>query len=480
MIDGDEDSRASSAAGQSAGKPRGSTHAAVERLGLAIVGREPYEPGDVISIEAVVNRLGVTRAMAREVLQSLGQKRLVDLQPRVGATVAPMDDWDVYDPEVIDWRLEIAPSFHRQSLAELREGVEPQAAALAAERGSAEVCRDLLSLSRRMQELGEREDFAADPQVRDRYREADERFHVALLRGSQNEMLLGLAHPVIKALAYRIERDFEGDAPGRLEAGSGQLSRFPKRPEPLALWLHRAVAYAVDQRRPKAAEAFSKAMLAEIRQGDPIADDDLRHGLERAVRQLDPKAMRGGDYARLTAVVGPLLLASRTRMVALGPPIVVMGVAGAGKSHVGRRLADTLGVPFAEADDLHSPANVEKMAAGDPLTDADRAPWLAAVGVRLAQSGSGLVITCSALKRSYRDTLRDAAPGTRFVQLVIDQKLAEQRISQRSNHFMPASLVDSQFAILEPLLADEAGVAVNGAHPPEQIIATVLDRLGNL
>lgn len=144
----------------------------------------------------------------------------------------------------------------------------------------------------------------------------------------------------------------------------------------------------------------------------------------------------------------------------LRPLLVVMGVSGSGKSTIGSLLAERLGIPFQDADDLHPAANVAKMAAGHPLTDDDRMPWLAGVGGELAAATDGLVIACSALKRSYRRVILAAAPATRFVFLEGSRELLESRVQHRSGHFMPASLLDSQLATLEPLDADEPGVTV--------------------
>ncbi|MHB1171926.1 MAG: gluconokinase [Lacisediminihabitans sp.] len=151
------------------------------------------------------------------------------------------------------------------------------------------------------------------------------------------------------------------------------------------------------------------------------------------------------------------------------PLILVMGVSGSGKSTVGQLLADRLGVPFADADELHPAANVAKMAAGHPLTDEDRWPWLAKVGAALsAAERTGLVIACSALKRSYRDAILAEEPQTRFVYLEGSRELLQSRVSNRPGHFMPASLLDSQLAALEPLTADEPGITVSVDQSPEQ------------
>ncbi|MEU1077869.1 MULTISPECIES: gluconokinase [unclassified Streptomyces] len=150
--------------------------------------------------------------------------------------------------------------------------------------------------------------------------------------------------------------------------------------------------------------------------------------------------------------------------------VVVMGVAGTGKTTIGPLVARALGVPYAEGDDFHPPANVAKMSAGVPLEDEDRRPWLDAIG-RWAHERAGLggVVSSSALKRAYRDRLRAAAPGLVFLHLTGDRELIERRMGERQGHFMPAALLDSQFATLQPLQADEAGVAVDVAGTPEDI-----------
>lgn len=152
---------------------------------------------------------------------------------------------------------------------------------------------------------------------------------------------------------------------------------------------------------------------------------------------------------------------------AAAPIVVVMGVAACGKSTVGRLLAARLGLPFLEGDDFHPAANVAKMAAGRPLEDTDRAPWLAALAARigdLSEAGSGAVLSCSALKREYRDVLRRAVPGAWFLHLALDRDTARARIHARAGHFMPPVLLDSQYEALEPLAADEAGMTVDAAE----------------
>lgn len=159
--------------------------------------------------------------------------------------------------------------------------------------------------------------------------------------------------------------------------------------------------------------------------------------------------------------------------------LVVMGVSGSGKSTVARLVADRLGWDLQEGDDLHPRANVEKMAAGIPLTDDDRWPWLGLVAdwidVHRAEGEHG-VITCSALKRSYRDLL--ARPDVAFVHLASDRSVLSGRLGTREGHFMPASLLDSQLATLEPLQPDERGIVVDGASSPEAEADEIVARLG--
>jgi carbohydrate kinase (thermoresistant glucokinase family) len=156
------------------------------------------------------------------------------------------------------------------------------------------------------------------------------------------------------------------------------------------------------------------------------------------------------------------------------PLLVVMGVSGSGKSTVGVALAAALDVPFVDADELHPLANIEKMAAGHPLTDEDRWPWLARVGEALAAAPSGLVVACSALKRGYRKAILAKAPGTRFVELTGSPELLAERLGHREGHFMPATLLDSQLRTLEPLASDEPGVRVGIAPPVSQIVEQIV------
>ncbi|MBB4904472.1 gluconokinase [Actinophytocola algeriensis] len=157
--------------------------------------------------------------------------------------------------------------------------------------------------------------------------------------------------------------------------------------------------------------------------------------------------------------------------------VVVMGVTGSGKTTVGTALAERMGVPFADADDFHSPENVAKMRSGVPLTDVDRRPWLLAIGAWLAKHDEGAVVTCSALKRVYRDTLREAAPTITFLHLHGDKDTVRARVAARKGHFMPQSLVDSQYADLEPLEADEKALVVDFALPVEVIVDRVASEI---
>lgn len=156
---------------------------------------------------------------------------------------------------------------------------------------------------------------------------------------------------------------------------------------------------------------------------------------------------------------------------------VVMGVSGCGKSDIGVRLAKELNVPFIEGDVWHSSENVAKMSSGIPLTDADRAGWLATLREKIAAAranGAALVLSCSALKRRYRDVLREGDPNLFFVELDGARALIEERMRLRTGHFMPASLLESQFRDLEPLQPDEHGLRVAIADTPAAITQTIL------
>lgn len=152
---------------------------------------------------------------------------------------------------------------------------------------------------------------------------------------------------------------------------------------------------------------------------------------------------------------------------------VIMGVSGSGKSTVGSALAQHCAVRFLEGDAFHPPGNVKKMTAGIPLDDDDRAGWLDALALEigLARSrGLGLVLSCSALKRRYRDLLRTADPALRFVHLAGPRDLIAARMQARPGHYMPPSLLDSQLQILEPLAPDEAGLSLDITLAPQALV----------
>lgn len=159
------------------------------------------------------------------------------------------------------------------------------------------------------------------------------------------------------------------------------------------------------------------------------------------------------------------------------PHVVIMGVSGSGKSSVGAALAQSLALPFVDADDLHPQANVDKMAAGVALTDADRWPWLDRVGETLAEASTGLVIACSALRRVYRERIAQHAPDAQFVLLDGTRELLQERMGARENHFMPTTLLDSQLATLESLEAEEQGFTVDIDATPEEIVGVIEARL---
>ncbi len=159
---------------------------------------------------------------------------------------------------------------------------------------------------------------------------------------------------------------------------------------------------------------------------------------------------------------------------------VIMGVSGSGKSLIGAMFARALDVEFVEGDDLHPPDNVERMAAGIPLTDNDRQGWLMAIAARLREAkraGVGLVVSCSALKRIYRDLVRSvAAADVRFVYLAGSRELLAERMASRRGHFMPPSLLESQLAILEEPSPDEHAWVCDIRKTPDQIIADLVRR----
>ena len=161
------------------------------------------------------------------------------------------------------------------------------------------------------------------------------------------------------------------------------------------------------------------------------------------------------------------------------PLVVVMGVSGSGKSTVGAALAQRLGVPFVDADDLHPEANIAKMTRGEPLDDHDRYPWLEAIGRWLADhDGRGGVVSCSALKRRYRDQLRHHAHRVELLHLQGTHDVIARRQASRPGHFMPASLLASQFATLEPLEPDEHGLVIDVDQPVDDIVQQYVDLHG--
>lgn len=321
-----EDSEAGEADGHDDGHPRA---AAVRLLGTLIVAGGPgYWPGDVLRLDAVMEKASGSRALAREVLQALQYKGMVRLKTRVGATIQPIREWNVLDPDVIRWRLEAAPRFPMRSMTELREAVEPRAAFLTAQRASSDVCRDLVSLAAQLRTL------AADPRFdrlddsgeacREEFRDVDARLHRMILEGSGNELFRSLSVPVEAALDFRITSEWEGAirqeewrlAGGRPPVSSqpGRMKKFPCRPEPLAMWLHHGIVYAIDQGRPQAAEAFSRALIAEYHNGQ-LEDPLLQGALQIALRELELKGLKEADrdpfFKAIAAVAAPATTAGR-------------------------------------------------------------------------------------------------------------------------------------------------------------------------
>ena len=160
--------------------------------------------------------------------------------------------------------------------------------------------------------------------------------------------------------------------------------------------------------------------------------------------------------------------------------LVLMGVAGCGKTTAATNLHNALGWPVAEADDFHPEANIAKMSRGAPLTDADRRPWLESLRAWMSEQadrGTRTIVTCSALKRSYRDLLVGAHGRVLFIHLVADEEALRERMEHREGHFMPSALLPSQFADLEPLADDEDGVTVTSRPTPEQTLEAILAAL---
>lgn len=153
--------------------------------------------------------------------------------------------------------------------------------------------------------------------------------------------------------------------------------------------------------------------------------------------------------------------------------LVVMGVAGCGKSSLGQQSAAALGLPLLEGDDFHPADNVAKMRGGVPLSDDDRAAWLDTLAEQLAQRPGGVVLTCSSLKRRYRERLRAAAPGLRFVFLQLSREQARERVAARPGHVFPVSLVDSQFEALEDPVGEPGVLALDAMRPLAELVEAV-------
>jgi gluconokinase len=161
--------------------------------------------------------------------------------------------------------------------------------------------------------------------------------------------------------------------------------------------------------------------------------------------------------------------------------VIVMGVPGSGKSTVAKGLSTVLGWEFAEGDAFHPEANVEKMHGGTPLTDEDRWPWLEAIGDWISEKesrGESAVVTCSALRRAYRDLLREGRPHVRFLHVTAADDVIRDRMEHRPGHYMPPSLLPSQLATLEPLQADEPGVVITNEGTAAQVLDRALSALG--
>jgi gluconokinase len=176
-------------------------------------------------------------------------------------------------------------------------------------------------------------------------------------------------------------------------------------------------------------------------------------------------------------------LGSMSTTSAIQPVFVVIGVAGCGKSVIGRALATACGVSFVDGDDFHTAANITRMNAGIPLRDEDREEWLQSLAAKLREqrtAGAGVVLACSALKRSYRDLLRASAPALQLVFLTGHSALLRERLAARVGHFMPASLLASQLQTLEPPQPDERAWQFDIALTPEQLVAGILQRHATL
>jgi DNA-binding FadR family transcriptional regulator len=280
-------------------------------LGKAIAAAGSYESDSKISLAMLMKELDVSRPMAREVLQVLQDKGMVALRSRTGATVLPSRKWNLLDPDVIQWRLEGSARIPQlNALTQLREAIEPRAAYLAAVEASEETRRNLIRLSRDLRTLGQnRATFASKDedgaQHREEYSKVDVDFHSTLLDGSRNEIFAALAGRTAKALEHRIKEDWAGAAsrPNALGVSSAAaIKKFPLSPAEIALWLHCGLAHAVNQGRPTAAEAFARAILAEIRV-DGLDDPILRHGLTLALTQLDRFGFEGDELDKVREAV---------------------------------------------------------------------------------------------------------------------------------------------------------------------------------
>jgi DNA-binding FadR family transcriptional regulator len=268
----------------------------IEQLGLTIVAGVNYQAGDIVTLETIGSDLGVTRAQAREVVQTLSAKGLLGTQPRVGSIIQSLDKWDVLDEDVVRWRLAAERTHPQmrsrtdhqiQSIMELRLAVEPAATSLAARRAPRALCGDLIGLAYRLKSLGSDEErFKKSDDHRREYRDIDARFHTAILEGSQNELFKAVRHVVLAAMDHRINSAWAGAAPKKdssLTARRGEV--FPLTPEPVALWFHVFVAHAVDQQRPRAAHAFSRGLLAEI-DDELLTDEKLRADINDALYEV--------------------------------------------------------------------------------------------------------------------------------------------------------------------------------------------------
>lgn len=255
---------------------------AVHKLGRDIVAGT-YKAGHLLSLETVASLLGVTKQMAREVTQTLSDKGLVRVTPRVGAIVQSRDSWVALDPMVIDWRLEVSPLGHIHSLVELREAIEPAAAHAAATRASPEQRQRLTRLSAELKKLGLTEPF--NPQA---FQDVDARFHEAVLASSQNEMFHGLAYTVEKVMSHRIQKmvaERVREERAKPATSDEVIKKFPLRgPEPIAVYLHVGMAHAIVQGYPTAARDFCRAILMEIR--GKLSDQQLTQNLKHALLDL--------------------------------------------------------------------------------------------------------------------------------------------------------------------------------------------------